>query len=316
MMRLLSVILVCGLANGAMAQKMVQAPMATPAPTPAPAPTAAAAPEGPRPVGFTWGNDVPALVDRGVEALGAGEFQRAEEDFFDARLRRPSEAVPHFNLGISAALQQEYDQARKYFDRAFDLAGDRPDLQAKAKYNQGVSHFMEARQAAGSGQTAEGIRNALSAIERFRQAEEIDPTNSAAKRARIAASDFLRNVAMITPTPTPPPQPQSGQDQEEQEQQDEQEQQQQPPPQQGEGEEEQQKEDEKEQQGQPQATPTPKPQGEGKGQSQGATPTPTPAGMTPREQAEKLLEQLGDEQNLVLRKPKDPTVAPEPEKPW
>lgn len=308
----------------------------------APAPKAT-----PAPLPFTWGNDVPAYVERGIGAYDGGDYEAAEREFLNARLLESNRPEPLLNLGLTAARQNRLDDAVANFSRALDAAGNSPALRGNALYNRGVAKFQQAMA------TLEGekpnqdaaLEKAIEALDDFDAAQRID--SEAADRARANAQAIRRFLETQQPPPQQQQQQQSQDGDEGEDEQQQQQQQQQQGEQNGEGpqdrekqrdpqsgdEQQQQPQDQQQPQQQPQDDPSQgeqqqqqqepqsdqgqqgdneqPPQGE---EQQQPSPAQEPREMTP-EEAKRLLNMLGDAPRINLRKGK-PAGAPVPKKPW
>lgn len=293
---------------------------------------------------FTWGNDVPAYVDRGASAYEGGDFSVAEEDFRNAQLLRPDLAEPIFNLGLAAARQNEPQTAIDHFNRALDLARDNDALRAEALYNRGIVQFDQARAALDGEKPnrAGAIQNAISALDSFRQAQTVAPDFSDAELNRQLVQQFLREI------PLPPPQQeqqqqQDGDENDQQEQQENQQQQQQPQPQDpqenqdpqnspnqndpqqnpdgGQNQDPQEQRDPQQQENEQQQEAQDKPeeaegQPEEEEQQQGEQPQSGQAQQMSPEDAKRLLNLLGNKDMISLSLGRNRANKPDPEKDW
>ncbi len=76
-----------------------------------------------------------ASVKSGIEAYGAGDYDRAEKHFIDAQLDRPDMDELYYNIGGAAYKKGDFDAAVKNFTRARQT--EDPGLKPKAIYNLG-----------------------------------------------------------------------------------------------------------------------------------------------------------------------------------
>jgi hypothetical protein len=307
----------------------------------------APAPEAPPPpvadpekeLGFTWWNDVPALIQRGNEYFTEKDFGNAEIFYQDGVARDPDNPISALNQGIARGRQERFEEAEQSFARAADLAGEDAELRAEAEYNRALSQFKQAldkqeaardlkdrkKQQAMQESAAE---RAFSAIESFDRALERRPDWEEANKGRTLAQHFLE--AASQPPPEEQDQQQQSQDQGEGEQQQQgdpqdsqnqgqpQDQQQQPQggeqppeqeqqqPQDKQEEQEQQSPGEQEKEEEQEGGSEPQQGGSGGEQQDGQPLTP--------EQAQQMLELLGDEEKIQVR-PRQ-SNKPKPEKDW
>lgn len=294
----------------------------------------------PEPIGFTWWNDLPEMIRRGNEDYSGNKFSDAERLYRDAQLKNPEEAVAAFNLGLSAAKQDNHEAAINQFKKSLNLAGEDAQLRGKTLYNLGNSQFKEALKAETDKKREEAIQHALDALDSFNAAARLGYDKVEVEENKSQAQHFLQFTA------NPPPQQQNQQNQDgqgEQGQQGDQSQNQQPQDQQGQQDQQQPQDGQDQQQQQPQSGDQPEQQqdqqpqdqpqegegeqeqqqqeqGEGqdqeeqqKGSSGGAKEKPVD--LTP-EQARELLNLLGNQDNIVLKKSRYPLTRPEPEKDW
>ncbi|MDX2175214.1 MAG: tetratricopeptide repeat protein [Candidatus Sumerlaeia bacterium] len=323
---------------------------AFPAAAQSPAPT-------PAPLGFTWGNDVPARIERGAQSYEAQDFDAAAGEFEAARLRDPALAEPIFNLGLTAARQGRLEEAAELFRRSADLARENPELSARALYNRGRVLFDEARKSLEGEEPDRGaaLERGIQALDSLDAARRLSPQWDDAQVNRGVVQRFLNDLAVA---PVPPPQQgqsdqQEQQEQEQQEQQEQQEnqgggqgQQQDQEQQQESGADQQGEQQESPQTGQPQADPQQSeqppsadqqegnkeqeqqtgqqgeeqqseanPQGEGDRDEQGGQDGREDEKMT-EEEARRLLNLLGDTENVTLRQGRNPNTPPDRFKQW
>ncbi len=299
---------------------------------------------GPEDIGFTWGNDVPELVRRGNEGFKGEDFKAAEDFYRGAQLKNPGEAVAAFNIGLAEAKQGNHESAASEFNRALNLAGPDTGFRAKTQYNLGLSHLQQAMdalspkdkknpQATPSKKNREqAIGQALKAIDAFDATMKLEPGNQDAAVNKAKTQHLLQFAA------TPPPQNQQNQDNgegsegdgesqkqqdsqqppqdQQQEQQDQSSQQDQQQQDKGEQEQQQAGEGQDEKQDQQAGQGEQEKQEEQDAQDGKAQQADKKEAEMTEEQARELLNILGDQQNVVLRKSRYPLTRPEPKKDW
>jgi tetratricopeptide (TPR) repeat protein len=268
-------------------------------------------------LGFTWWNDVPERIRRGNELYREGRFEDAEQYYRDAQLDAPREAAAAFNLGLSHARQERHDQAIAAFERSLALSGKNTRIQDQANYNMGLAHMFQAEQHAEGQKWDEAIEAAIDALDSFNASLAVNPDNEDALANKKLVQNFLQNFSM--PPPPPPEQQGEGEGQEGEEGEEgepgdnsnnEGDQQSQSPPSEGES--------------QPPAEEPPDEQDESDSdeqesnqdeeQSEQEREAPAEAQNLTPEQARRLLNMIGDPENIQLRK--GSRNQPEPEKPW
>jgi hypothetical protein len=289
-------------------------------------------------IGFTWWNDEPEMVRRGNEAYDAGDFPEAEIWFRDAGVTRKGRGIPEFNEALALARQKKFSEARPRFDAALLQAGQDPELRADIFYNRGTAEYQRIREewvkldaARQSGQLTDQrkmakyenaretlARELVSVIADFNRVLERQPANEPALFNKSQAQHLLERMS---PPPDPPQeqqqqQNQSGDGQQEQQQQQQseqgdQEQQQQQNQQNQEQQDEQQGQDQQQNAGQEESEEDQQSGSQADGQPQPSQVRP----MTP-EEADQLLQLLGDQQNVRIRKRTPPSQRPEVEKIW
>ena len=307
-------------------------------------PPGAAKREGPEDIGFTWGNDVPELVRRGNEGFKGEDFRAAEDYYRGAQLKNPGEAVAAFNIGLAEAKQGNHESAASEFNRALNLAGPDTGFRAKTQYNLGLSHLQQAmdvlspkdKKNAPSSPSKksreQAIGQALQAIDAFDATLNLEPGNQDAAVNKAKTQHLLQFAATPPPQQSQPNQdngegsegngesqnqqsdqqkPQDKQQQQEQSsQQDEQQQDKGEQEQQQAGEGQDQKQDQQAGQGEQEK------QEEQEAQDGKARQADKKEAEMTEEQARELLNILGDQQNVVLRKSRYPLTRPEPKKDW
>lgn len=205
-----------------------------------------------------------------------GRFAEAHEKYLEALLADPDSPIIRFNDGNALYRGEDYESALESFRAAVE--GGDPELAAAAWYNLGNTLYRQ-------GALPESL-------ETFKQALRADPADPDAKH----------NLERVL--------------QEMQEQQEQQ---------QGDGENDEENEDESEQQPQggeqnqdPQNQPNPEPDPERDSEESESPPqegTPPPGEMT-REEAERLLDAIQEDQDEVNRQPRTPTRGTRPRRDW
>ena len=288
-------------------------------------------------LGFTWWNDVPELIERGNNMYSEKVYEQAEENYRAAEFRKPEDPVAALNLGLALAQQGENETAARYFDKALNRAGENAQLREKALYNYGrtkldlAMSMVEQQQQQVNEEAL--MSNALDALDAFNETLRLNPNNSDAQRNKTIVQNLIRRQSEPPPPEQQQQQQQQGesgeqqqqqqgqqgeQDQQQEQQQGEQEQE----PQEGQQQEEQQgqqnqqqQQGQDQQQGQQQQEPE---QGEEQEEQQGGQ-QPQQQQRPPElseEQARQLLNLLGDDKNIILRKGQISPNRPKPEKDW
>lgn len=293
------------------------------------APAQALVEEGDGPIGFTWWNDVPERVRRGNEHYLEENFEDAERYYRDAQLDAPRDAVSSFNLGLSQARQDRLSEAISSFNRSLSLSGGDEGLEADAHYNLGLTHLQRAIGHEEEQDREAAIDAALDALDSFNESLRLNPEDEDARANRRTTQRFLDYFSM---PPEQMPQEQQGESGDEGEPGDDQ-QEGEAQPQEDEGQQDQQDGDPSDEQQEMPAPPDPM-EGEDSpdsgddeqdaespeeqdsaGEEEMESPsTPDPEDLT-EEQARRLLNMLGDPENVNLRKGSRLTT-PDPEKPW
>ena len=207
-----------------------------------------------------------------------GRFAEAHEKYLEALLADPDSPIIRFNDGNALYRGEDYESALESFRAAVE--GGDPELAAAAWYNLGNTLYRQ-------GALPESL-------EAFKQALRADPADADAKH----------NLERVL---------EQMQEQEQQEQQ------------QGDGENDEENEGESEQQPQggeqnqdPQNQPNPEPDPERDPEESESPPqegTPPPGEMT-REEAERLLDAIQEDQDEVNRQPRTATRGTRPRRDW
>lgn len=89
---------------------------------------------------FVMATNLSAIApnNRGVEALRAENEFKAYKNLVDAAAADSFDPTIHLNLGLTYMRNKEPEKALQEFKLAEELAGDKPDLQFMARFNQGV----------------------------------------------------------------------------------------------------------------------------------------------------------------------------------
>lgn len=307
-----------------------QEPVAQPDPEPV---AEATSPRGE--LGFTWWNDVAELLRRGNEDYKGLKFEEAETQYRDAQVRNPEQAASAFNLGLARAQRKEFGPAINAFNDALNLAGEDASLRSRSLYNMGAAHLQAAVELETGKKRPEAIEQAIASIDALNGTLRLDPANADAKHNKEQAQRLLSYFAQPPPPPQQQQDSQEGDQPQDQQQQPQDGEQQQQQPQDQDQQQEQQQQEQQQQQGEPnekdqqegQENPqpqepkpeeggTPEEKKEEDSEEKGNKEQPTqPRELTPQE-AERLLNLLGDVQNLPLRKNRSSFTRPEPEKDW
>lgn len=209
-----------------------------------------------------------------------GRFAEAHEKYLEALLEAPDSPVIRFNDGNALYQGEDYEPALESFRAAVE-SGD-PELAAAAWYNLGNTLYRQ-------GALPESL-------EAFKQALRADPADADAKH----------NLERVLEQMQEQEQQQQGDGESDEENEDEGE----PQPQGG----EQNPDPEQEPQNQPEQDPEQDPNRDPQNQPN-PDPTPPPGEMT-REEAERLLDAIQEDQDEVNRQPRAPTRGARPRRDW
>lgn len=281
-------------------------------------------------IGFTWWNDVPSLVEEGNQSFEGMDYETSEQFYRDAMVLNPDEAVTSFNLGLAKGAQDQASEALPHFYSALDKAGKNQALRQKSFYNIGVGQWKQVVEEMEKEEKDRDedamLKRGLAALDAFNASLKLNPEDAKAQENKNQIQHFLQKMSEMPP----PQEQQQNQDQqcdnpgdggqgdqqndqqnqqqenqdqqkqqEQQDQQDQQQQQEQEQSEQEQSEQEQQEQQEQEQQEE---------------QEQAAQEEQEREEMTP-EQARQMLNILGEDQNIVLRKGRSRS-QPEPTKRW
>jgi tetratricopeptide (TPR) repeat protein len=126
-------------------------------------------------------------VREGNRLLAEGRFKEALAEYDKAGKALPGAAEVAYNRGVAFYRMGEYEQALKTFQDA--LHPDRPDLEAKTKFNLGrVAH--EAAIAEREKLEA-AVNHATRAVSFYQEALDLEPADAGAKANREAAERLL-----------------------------------------------------------------------------------------------------------------------------
>lgn len=118
------------------------------------------------------------FMQRGNEALGAGKYQDALAAYDEAKKVRPESPEVAYNRGIALYRLGKFDDAQRALQDA--LKPDRPDMEAKVKYNLGRSAHEAA--IAGREKPEEAINSLSKAINFYKEAQTLTPKDEDPKR--------------------------------------------------------------------------------------------------------------------------------------
>jgi Ca-activated chloride channel family protein len=246
------------------------------------------------------------LVSEANEALSAGDYGKALQGYEQAAEIEPEALEIAYDQGIAYYRMGDYEKAAEYFSRA--LAAEDASLDAKARFNLGNSAYATALQQQQTDAQA-AVAKLEEATNRYREALEITP-NDLDARANVERAQRLKEL-LLEQMQQQPQQQQQNQDQqqddeqqEEQQsqQQDQQESQDQQQEQQSQSEEQQQAEQQQEQEQQGQEQQQEPQQGEQQQQQQmqqqeeNAEQPQGEAKAMSREEAERLLQMIRDQE--------------------
>ena len=210
-----------------------------------------------------------------------GRFAEAHEKYLEALLEAPDSPIIRFNDGNALYRGEDYESALESFRAAVE-SGD-PELAAAAWYNLGNTLYRQ-------GALPESL-------EAFKQALRADPADADAKHNLERVLEQMQEQ-----------QQQQEQQQSDGENDEENEDEGEPPPQGG----EQDQDPEQEPRDQPPQDPEQDPS-ESEPQPQEGTPPP---GEMTREEAERLLDAIREDQDEVNRQPRTPTRGTRPRRDW
>lgn len=224
-----------------------------------------------------------------------GRFAEAHEKYLEALLEAPDSPIIRFNDGNALYRGEDYDSALESFRAAVE-SGD-PELAAAAWYNLGNTLYRQ-------GALPESL-------EAFKQALLANPTDADAKH------NLERVLEQMQEEQQQQDQQQGDGENEENEEESEQQ------PQGGEQNQDQQEGQQEDQQGEqdqdpqnqdPQSQPNAE-QDRDESEPQPQDATPPPGEMT-REEAERLLDAIQEDQDEVNRQPRTPARGPRPRRDW
>jgi Ca-activated chloride channel family protein len=244
------------------------------------------------------------LVSEANEALSAGDYGKALQGYEQAAEIEPEALEIAYDQGIAYYRMGDYERAAEYFSRA--LSAEDASLDAKARFNLGNSAYATALQQQQTDAQA-AIAKLEEATNRYREALDITPKDLDA-RANIERAQRLKEL-LLEQMQQQPQQQQQDQDQQQDErqeqqqsQQDQQESQDQQQEQQSQSEEQQQPEQQAEQEQQGREQQQEPQQGEQQQQQQmqqqdeNAEQPQGEAKAMSREEAERLLQMIRDQE--------------------
>ncbi|MYA34515.1 MAG: tetratricopeptide repeat protein [Gemmatimonadales bacterium] len=211
-----------------------------------------------------------------------GRFAEAHEKYLEALLEAPDSPIIRFNDGNALYRGENYESALESFRAAVE-SGD-PALAGAAWYNLGNTLYRQ-------GALPESL-------EAFKQALRADPSDADAKHNLERVLEQMQEQQQQ--------QQGEGESDEENDEENEDEGEGEPQPQDG----EQDPDPEQDPQNQPEQEPEPNPD-----ESEPQEGTPPPGEMT-REEAERLLDAIREDQDEVNRQPRTPTRGTRPRRDW
>ena len=228
-----------------------------------------------------------AETNEGNRLYEEGRYGEAHEKYLEALLEAPDSPLIRFNDGNALYRAENYESALESFRSAVE-SGD-PRLASAAWYNLGNTLFRQ-------GALPESL-------EAFKQALRADPADVDAKHNLERVLEQMQQQQQE--------QPQQGDGENDQEDQEDQEQNEgQPPPEEGEREQDQTEPNPEEQN--PQQNPEPNPDDTEPPPEGG----PPPPGEMTREEAERLLDAIREDQDEVNRQPRVPARGTRPRRDW
>ena len=139
---------------------------------------------------FADGPSAREWAKRAEAALGAGEFEKALEAYKQAEVTMPTSPELAYNRGVAHYKLGQYDDAREYFSKA--LSTRDLSLEAKCKFNLGNVAYASALGRLTDLQQA--IDLAKTAMGRYRDALELDPTDEDARENIEKAQLFIKDL--------------------------------------------------------------------------------------------------------------------------
>ncbi len=122
--------------------------------------------------------EVARLVQKGNDALAEGKYQDAMAAYDEAKMANPESPEVAYNRGIALYRLGQYDAAQKALQDA--LKPDRPDLEARVKYNLGRSAHEAA--IAGRDKLDEAVNSLGKAVSFYKDALTLNSKDEDARR--------------------------------------------------------------------------------------------------------------------------------------
>lgn len=224
-----------------------------------------------------------------------GRFAEAHEKYLEALLEAPDSPIIRFNDGNALYRGEDYASALESFRAAVE-SGD-PELAAAAWYNLGNTLYRQ-------GALPESL-------EAFKQALRADPADADAKHNLERVLEQMQEQQQQEQQQSDGENDGENDEENEDEGQDEGEQ----PPQGGEQNQDPEQEPQDQPRQDPEQDPTESEQGPDESEPQPQEGTPPPGEMT-REEAERLLDAIREDQDEVNRQPRTPTRGTRPRRDW
>lgn len=248
--------------------------------------------------GNLFGQEEKRDISKGNDRYEQGDFTEAGALYESSLARKPKMLEANFNLGNALFRQEDYAAAARQFEQAGKLA-ERPQDKAKAYHNLGNSYLKSAEQMARSGQM-QGMNGMLQqSIESYKNALRNVPGDQETRYNLALAKKLLKEQEQ---------QNQQNQQQQDQNQEQEQQDQEQKQDQQEENQDQEKEQDQQNQDEQNQDQ-----------QDQSEQPQPQPQDEISKEDAERLLEAMKNEEEETqdkLKKNKFQKVDVKIEKDW
>lgn len=124
------------------------------------------------------GNGMPELIREGNKAYHEQQYQRAADQYQQARSAAPDAPEPAFNLAATLYEMENYPGALSAFQ---ELSAEEPQFIARSHYNQGnaLARIGKASEESRPQQALQLYRRSVSA---YRRALDLDPSFDAARR--------------------------------------------------------------------------------------------------------------------------------------
>lgn len=155
------------------------------------------------------------LVEQGNVLMAEGKHAEALAAYDEAAKRLPESPEVAYNRGLALYRLGRFDQAEPAFQDA--LKADRPELEARAKYNLGRAVHAAAEAAAGQGELPQAADELQRAIRYYQDALQIAPQDADAVKNKELAGRLLAYLKKLMeeqekkdqPTSQPESQPSS-----------------------------------------------------------------------------------------------------------